>query len=183
MIADPEKTTARTLDTWAKESGNRGTAGILSNLAAKTPVAFKRMEKWITSKNEWVATTGWHTLASLARDDEGLSDKYLERCINTIEADIHESKNFVRYAMNNALISIGTRNATLQKKATAAARRIGKVEVDHGQTGCMTPDAVDYIKKTVAYQAKKKAAQKKAAGKKPARKKSAAKRKAAGAAR
>ena len=51
-------------------------------------------------------------------------------------------------AMNNALIAIGIRNARLEKLAIAAARRIGKVEVDHGETSCKTNDAEAYIKKT-----------------------------------
>jgi hypothetical protein len=29
----------------------------------------------------------------------------------------------------------------------AAAARIGPVEVDHGETGCKTPDAAAYIKR------------------------------------
>ena len=57
--------------------------------------------------------------------------------------------------MNNALINVGVRNSKLQKKAIAAARRIGEVDVDHGETGCKTPDAVAYIKKTVAHNNKK----------------------------
>jgi len=32
----------------------------------------------------------------------------------------------------------------------AAARRIGKVEVDHGDTSCKTPDAEPYILKASA---------------------------------
>ena len=39
--------------------------------------------------------------------------------------------------------------------ATAAADRIGKVEVDHGGTGCKTPDAASYIAKTPAHYAAK----------------------------
>ena len=49
--------------------------------------------------------------------------------------------------MNGALISIGGSNPALQKKALAAAGRIGKVQVDHGDTGCKTPDAASYILK------------------------------------
>ena len=49
--------------------------------------------------------------------------------------------------MNGALISIGIRNARLRKKALEAARRIGRVDVDHGETSCKTPDAVAAIQK------------------------------------
>ena len=57
--------------------------------------------------------------------------------------------------MNQAVISIGVRNETLQEKALAAARAIGKVKVDHGETSCKTPDAAAYIKKTIEHRKKK----------------------------
>ncbi len=155
MIADPEQMTARKLDAWVKEADNRGTASALSNLAAASPVAFQRVEKWTKSKNEWISVAGWHVLASLAREGEDLSDTVLDGYLKRIEAEICGAKNYTRYAMNNALISIGIRNPKLRKQAVAAAKRIGKVEVDHGQTGCKTPDAVPYIAKAVAHRAKK----------------------------
>jgi hypothetical protein len=36
--------------------------------------------------------------------------------------------------MNGALIAIGLRNAKLKNRAMATAKKIGKLEVDHGQT-------------------------------------------------
>ncbi len=156
LIADGSRINARTLDRWANDADNRGLAAAVSNVAAEAPSAKSRMKKWTTSKKEMVACTGWHVLASLAREDNGLSDAYFDRYIKMIESKIHKSDNWVKYAMNNALINIGVRNAALEKKATAAAKRIGKVEVDHGVTGCKTPDAAAYIKKTVAYNKKKK---------------------------
>ena len=56
-----------------------------------------------------------------------------------------------------AVIMIGCRNGALRKAATAAAKRIGKVEIDHGDTDCKTPDAAQYIEKTWAYATSKKA--------------------------
>ena len=81
--------------------------------------------------------------------------KYYVEHLKRIEAGIHSSPNWVRYAMNNALINIGVRNKTLQKRAVAAANRIGKVDVDHGATSCKTPDAASYIAKTVAHRESK----------------------------
>ena len=155
MIADPRKISARTLNAWAKDVDNRGLAAALSNLAAETTAAKARTEQWTASRGEMVACTGWHTLASIAREENGLPDAYFEKYLKTIESKIHTSKNWAKYAMNNALINIGVRNPALEKKAIAAAKRIGKVEVDHGETGCKTPDAAAYIKKTVAHQRKK----------------------------
>ena len=57
--------------------------------------------------------------------------------------------------MNSALIGIGMRSPAFEKKAIAAAGRIGKVEVDHGETGCKTPAAAAYIRKAAAHQRSK----------------------------
>ena len=57
--------------------------------------------------------------------------------------------------MNMALVSIGITRPALRNRAIAAARRIGQVEVDHGQTGCKTPDAEAYILKAAARTRKK----------------------------
>lgn len=152
MVADPSKMTAKLLDSWVKDADCRGIAAALSGLAARAPSAVKRMEKWTRSSNEWIGNAGWHTLCSLAKENEELSDQYLAQYVEVIESKIHGAVNWVRYSMNNALIAIGIRNARLRKLAVAAARRIGKVEVDHGKTGCKTPDAIPYIAKAVEHQ-------------------------------
>ncbi|MFY0535987.1 hypothetical protein [Nannocystis pusilla] len=98
--------------------------------------------------------------------------------------------------MNHALIAIGARSDALARLATAAARKIGPVEVDHGDTDCKTPDAVSYIAKAREHRAKMeakhggkpaakpataKAAAKKATAKKATAKKATAKTRRAGA--
>ncbi len=155
MIADPGTIRVSTLHAWAKTLDNRGLAAALSNVAAEAPSAKKLMQKWTVAKDEMIGCAGWHTLASMARQDNGLSNVYFDRYLKTIESKIHTSKNWVKYAMNNALINIGVRNPVLQEKAMAAAQRIGKVQIDHGETSCKTPDAAAYIRKTVAYNKKK----------------------------
>jgi hypothetical protein len=50
--------------------------------------------------------------------------------------------------MNNALISIGVFKPSCRTKALDAATRIGKVQVDPGETSCKTPDATAYIEKS-----------------------------------
>jgi len=161
MVADPQQLGSATLDAWVKVLDNYVITDSFSTLAARSPHARKKMEKWTKSKNEWIGRAGWSLLCRIAMDDEAMSDAYLERYLAVIESDIHKSKNRVRDAMNMAVVNIGLVNAGMEKKAIAAAKRIGKVEVDHGETGCKTPDAIEYIQKTKAYR-KKKAAQTKA---------------------
>ena len=155
MIADPATISVRTLNSWANDLNHRSLAAALSNIAAEAPSSRKQMEKWTAGKVEMIGCAGWHTLASMARQKNGLPNAYFQRYIGIIESKIHSDKNWVKYAMNNALISIGVRNPILERKAIAAAKRIGRIEVDHGKTGCKTPDVVPYIKKTVAYKKKK----------------------------
>ncbi len=57
--------------------------------------------------------------------------------------------------MNMALIAIGLRSDSLEAQAVAAAQRIGKVIVDHGQTNCKTPAAIPYIEKAKAHRKEK----------------------------
>ena len=149
MVADPAQTTAGQLDAWAKALDNHVLAGALADLAAQSPQAHRQAKKWIGRKGEWQASAGWTVFAHLAMaaDSPVTAQEWLAH-LQTIEANIHQSKNRVRYSMNNALIAIGLRSAALQKKAIAAAKRIGTVEVDHGETNCKTPDAAAYILKS-----------------------------------
>lgn len=96
-----------------------------------------------------------HELA-LALHPGDRPDAFFLEPLEAIEKEIHDRPNRVRHSMNQAVISIGVRNAALEKRARAVAKRIGKVEVDHGETSCKTPDAVAYIEKTKAHRAKKK---------------------------
>jgi 3-methyladenine DNA glycosylase AlkD len=146
MIADPKKLDGATLDAWAANLGNYIETGYLAGLAAKSPVAREAMERWIESPDELTASAGWIVLSHFIAEG-GLSDAEAEEALARIERDLHGSQNRVRHQMNGALISIGGRRPALQKKALAAAGRIGKVEVDHGETGCKTPDAASYIRK------------------------------------
>ncbi|MDX6711544.1 MAG: hypothetical protein QOH96_2560 [Blastocatellia bacterium] len=154
MIADPAQGSS-VVDDWAKDVSSYVISDALATFAGQTSPDPKKIEKWMKSKDECIGCFGWSLFARLARNDGPFSDEALEQYLDTIERDIHQAKNRVKHSMNSAVISIGVRNEKLQKKALAAAARIGKVEVDHGDTDCKTPDAAAYIRKTVARAAKK----------------------------
>ena len=155
MVADPARIDGTLMEAWVKDLENYSLSDAIVGLFGKTKHARAKAEKWIGSKNEWTGRTGWLLLASLARNDKELPDDYFERYLDAIERDIHTSKNRVRDAMNSTVIAIGARNPKLEKRAIAAAKRIGKVEVDHGETGCKTPDAAEYILKMKAHREKR----------------------------
>lgn len=155
MIADPEQADSQTLDAWARDLDNYVITDAFSTYAAATPFARDRAESWIQSDDEWIATAGWNLMGVLAGNDQSLPDSYFEPYLAIIERDLHASKNRVRHAMNGAVIAIGVRNDALEAESVAAAKRIGKVVVDHGKTDCKTPDAIAYIAKTRARRAQK----------------------------
>lgn len=149
MIADPEAFDLKALEAWVKDLDNYVISDSFSGMVARTPHAQKLMTRWTKSNQEWIGRAGWQLLAHMSMNDGQLTTGLLEDYLKVIEAGIHKRKNKTRDAMNSALIAIGIRNKTLEKKAVATARRIGKVEVDHGETSCKTPDAVEYIRKTL----------------------------------
>jgi 3-methyladenine DNA glycosylase AlkD len=150
MIADTKTIDDSTLQNWSKDLNNYIIADAFSGMVSQTSLAQQKMEQWTSADGEWIGQVGWNLLAHLAMKDATLPDDYFRPYLRTIESDIHNRKNRVRYSMNSALIAIGIRNETLQKEAMAVADNIGTVEVDHGETSCKTPSAADYIERTMA---------------------------------
>lgn len=151
-VADPEKVTRADADRFVKDGPVRFVGYDLADLLARTPVADDTMRAWMKASDEALREMGYRLLAVRLRDDpDSISDADAEQVLATIAQEIHASPNWARYAMNGALISIGVYKPALRKKAIAAARRIGKVEVDHGETNCKTPDAGAYIEKAAAH--------------------------------
>jgi len=149
MVADPDAVKSGELDAWAKSVAEYPLADALASFASKTELAQKKLEKWRTAKQELVAEAGWQILSHLAVDGAPTTAQ-LAPYLQEIEERIDGAPNRAKHAMNNALIAIGGVNDTLAKKAKATAKRIGPVEVDHGETSCKTPDAVAYIDKVRA---------------------------------
>ena len=151
MIASPAEATEKLLDEWVSSTDYYCLIDVFArNLAGKTPLARKKMDEWTRSKDEWIGRAGWHLLGGLAMNANGLPDSFFEPYLKKIEGAVHSAPNRTRDAMMGAVIAIGMRSDALEKKALASAKRIGKVEVDHGETGCKTPDAVAYIQKARA---------------------------------
>lgn len=150
MVADPGLTTRKELESWARDLGNYVLTDAFVGLASRCADAPKLFRKWTASAGEWTGSAGWSLLAVMLRDDAPLDDDFLEECIEEIEGRIRSARNRVRYSMNGALIAIGCRAGKLERKAVAAARRIGEVEVDHGETGCRTPEVEATIAKVRA---------------------------------
>ena len=147
-IVDPLRMTSADLDRWVRESTvARLGGGYAAMLAAEGPHAAAKSAQWLASKDLRERCAGWTLLGQLTQRDETSPDAVFEKRLAEIERTIHAAPNDERELMNMAVIVIGSRNAALRKSALATAKRIGKVEIDHGDTACQTPDAAEYIEK------------------------------------
>jgi len=155
MVADPAQVTAALADRWVGEAGHWAVGNYLADLVARSEVADEAMKRWMRSRAEIEQVAGYGLLGSLLVGRTPPSEALCAKVLETIEREIHGAPNRARYAMNGALIAIGGYVPALRARALAAARRIGKVEVDHGDTDCKTPDAAEYIEKMAARQAQK----------------------------
>lgn len=152
LVADPAAARPALLAAWVRDCNYGGLAGLFaSRVVAPGPHARSRALAWIDSPRPLTAYTGWQVVACGAERADVFTDEDLLPLVERLAATIHTAPNDVRHAMNAALIGIGARDGACAGAALAAAARIGRVEVDHGQTCCKTPDAAAYIRKTLAH--------------------------------
>lgn len=150
LIADETRMKRSDLNKWAREAawsmiGNCSVAWV----AGESPHAVALGTKWIDSKQEKIASVGWATLSSYisVKPDEEIDQALFESLLNRVVDEIHGERNEVKNAMNMFVISVGSYLAPLKAQALRAAKRIGKVDVDVGDTSCRIPLAEDYIRK------------------------------------
>jgi len=183
MVADPARLDQATAAGWIAEAKYHLIVDELAAVLARSPIALTCMAAWVADDDEWLGRAGWSIMAALATHHAEVPDAAFPPYLAVIERRIDGAKNRTREAMNRALVAIGSRSDELAEVAIAAARRIGAVDVDHGDTACQTPDAELYIRKVRAYATEKAArgaaaARKKVAGRSVV-KKAGAKRPAA----
>jgi 3-methyladenine DNA glycosylase AlkD len=147
-IVDPARLKPADLDRWVGEACTaRMCGGYVVMLAAEGPHAATKVAEWLGAKDERTRASGWTLLGQLAHRDEAMADAVFGKRLDQIERTIHAAPNAERMAMIETVIAIGCRSPGLRKAALQAAKRIGKVEIDHGDTNCKTPDAAEYIEK------------------------------------
>ncbi|MCP3139201.1 DNA alkylation repair protein [Pyxidicoccus xibeiensis] len=152
MVADAAAMSWMQLDAWARALDWHSLVDVfINNVVVHSPHVRKALETWSEASGEMQRRAGWQLLAALAAKTAQLTDEELSPWLPRIEQGIHSAQNRVREAMNSALIAIGGRGGALQEAALEVARRVGKVEVDHGDTACETPDAAAYIEKVRAH--------------------------------
>ena len=147
IIADGKKFDLERAGKWVKEIDFYPVADYFSKeLLLKSKDIINIVQDFYKSKDEWKGRVGWTLIALLAKKSN-LADEFFSNKVEIISENIHNEKNRKKEAMNNALIAIGLRNENLKNKALEAADKIGKVEIDHGDTSCQTFDPREYIQR------------------------------------
>lgn len=149
LIADDVRMTRKDLTKWAKNAQQGHCGSTVPWVAAGSPVGIEMAREWIGSKDVKLAAIGWQTWCSLLalKTNEELDLVELKKMLDRVQKSIHSESDPVRYAMNMYVISLAIYVGPLREAAIAAAKKIGTVEVDMGDTSCQVPFAPDYIER------------------------------------
>ena len=172
VVGERGATQAR-LRAWAGTLDNAVIADLFARWAWRAKATRALSAEWIASPVEWIARAGWMIRALHAIERADIPDTAFAADLGVIEREIGGAENRVRDAMNMALIAIGIGRAALTEDALAAARRIGTVEVDYGESGGALVPAEAAIREGIEQRDRRNAGR--AGGKKSASRKRAAK--------
>lgn len=151
IVADGAKMSRKELQSWADKAAWRMISNtIVPWVASENPDGLTLALQWIDAKKEALAQAGWSTLGAwvTTHADAELDMKLLTALLDRVVKTIHAQPDRVRQQMNYFVIAVGTYVAPLGDKAIAAARKIGPVAVDVGDTDCKIPEAESYIMKS-----------------------------------
>lgn len=154
VVADGSQMTKQQLKAWAEGTANLQMISeyTVPWVTVENPHGRDLAMQWIKSKKEHVASSGWCSYSGLlaTKPDEDLNFAEIEKLLETVVNGIKDPRNRVRYTMNGFVISVGAYVKPLLKQAKAAAKQIGAVSVDVGDTACKVPLATAYIEKIEA---------------------------------
>jgi hypothetical protein len=154
MVAEGAQMTEAQLNQWADAAANLQMISeyTVPWVTVENPHARELALSWIQSKKEHVVTSGWTAYSGLlaTQPDDALDLAEIEGLLNTVVKSITTAPNRVRYTMNGFVIAVGSYVKPLLKQAKAAARQVGAVTVDVGDTACKVPLATAYIEKLEA---------------------------------
>jgi len=150
LVADGSQMSKKQLESWAKNAKCDVVSSYPVTWAATESAHARELAvKWINSKTPSLALAGWSTYAGIVATtpDDELDLDEIKELLDRAVAQIDKAPNKVRYVMNGFVISVGGYVKPLLKEAKKAAKTIGVVDVDMGDTSCQVPVASAYIEK------------------------------------
>lgn len=150
LIADDAQMSKPDLQTWVEQAvSNNISEYTVPWVATGNALGYELALEWINSPEEYIAAAGWSTLSNWVsqKPDTELDIPGLRALLNRVVESIHTAQNRVRNVMNSFVIALGSYVIPLTDEVIAAAKKIGVVMVDIGDTSCKVPDAVERIMK------------------------------------
>lgn len=148
LMADVSQFTKEDLTKWANEAGwyMISEYAVAWNIA-ESPFCMEICKEWIDSDNEKLQESAWAALGCHigVTANEDLDLAFLKRLLPRIEKEIHSAPNRVRYCMNGFVIALGGGVPELTDLCKEVGDRIGKVEVQMGETSCKVPVVRPYL--------------------------------------
>lgn len=118
------------------------------HMVAPTPLALDFIEKNKKHKLPYPRVVAFNVLKELLKAKKNIpSDTLLSDCLSQISHNLQEEDNWVKEAMNYSLMYFGKASDTWRINALQVAQSIGKVEVDYGDTSCITMDASAFLQR------------------------------------
>jgi len=153
LVSEPEKMTKAQLESWSKAAfWPMLSESTVAWTAAESRFAVELGLKWIDSKKESIATSGWCTLSSYASitPDDDIELLVFKALLDRVEVGIEKASNRVKYCMNGFVIAVGSGVLPLLTHAKKTAIAIGAIAMAVGETDCKIPLASAYIAKVKA---------------------------------
>lgn len=102
------------------------------------------IDAWLDSPDPLRRRCAWLLVCTRTRKG-ARDDAWFLGLLDRVGRELQGEENFVKDAMNTALLYVGQRDAACWARALAVARSIGRVEVDYGQNSCMAPDVAKHL--------------------------------------
>lgn len=124
-VADPARLSRAEMDRWCRDFDNWGICDTLCfALFDRTPHAWSRVEKWASSRNEFVRRAAFALLWGLTVHDKTAGLEPFVRGLQLVESAATDPRPMVKKAVNMALRATGKRNPPLHAAAVAVAERL-----------------------------------------------------------
>jgi hypothetical protein len=128
LIDDPALVGDRQMERWASAFDSWALCDhVCGKLFDRSPLAWPKARAWARRHEEFVRRAGFALMAWLAVHDKRAPDRSFDACLPLIERAAGDERAMVKKAVNWALRQIGKRNAYLNRRAIACARRIHRL--------------------------------------------------------
>jgi len=125
LVGESEKVTAAEMDRWARDFDSWDLVdAACCYLYPYAKPAWSKVAVWSWRREEFVKRAAFSLMAYLSYKDKETKDARFRDCLQIIEREARDDRNFVKKAVNWALRNIGKRNVKLNREAIRAAERI-----------------------------------------------------------